>query len=388
MRVAVSSRALSRPASLGCLAAFLLVGHASLGVPDEVDFLMPPRTYAGTRVLGLAGAFAGLADDAGAVRVNPAGMMSIPRSFDVLLVPAGNGRGARPRSLAGALHPTRWIAVGFQWEQTGEGELATNDAVFDTSSDQAFRALTLSGGAIGAAFVPNTRWGFGATLDMQRLSFSGSGFGEAQHEWSTSFVGGIYFRPLNPEAPRLGLTYRHKADWRLGDRSTNLSPPGPYLVRTPAVVSAGVSWHYEVLKISQATLSLHPDWVLYSQLTAGPPTPQRTRDDLDLRCGLEISLPSQCWTGCGSMTQVRIGIANLSPRPFAAARSTRGSEAGQGLSRETHLSIGAALALRAIGHGRFKAEAAYDWATRTLAFGLGWRYPESFRAEIENHHRR
>jgi hypothetical protein len=97
----------------------------------------------------------------------------------------------------------------------------------------------------------------------------------------------------------------------------------------------------------------------------------------------------QCYTGCGSMLQVRFGLANAAPRPFSTpSLGARGSGVGQGSSRETRWTAGVALALRAAMTGRIKLEATYDRASRTFAFGFGLRFPGAYRADIEDETRR
>jgi hypothetical protein len=356
-----------------------LTARAPRAWAAQSDYLLPPPEAESLRALALGGAFVGLADDAGTLSENPAGLVAVPRSFDFLLGAAGTATGTRPRHAGLAFHPHPWLAGGVSWSQRLPTDLLAAPSAPRTSAE----ALTaLSGPALGlGAFLPDRRFSVGVTARWQKLTTEA--LGPEASSWSTSFTAGLLFRPSHDEAPRVGLRYVHRSDWTLE------GPEGPRQVRSPSVLSAGVSWHYRILRISRLLFSLQPDWVLYSQLTEGPAGATRTRDDIDLRLGLEASFPMQCYTGCGSMLQVRFGLANAAPRPFSTpSLGARGSGVGQGSSRETRWTAGVALALRAAMTGRIKLEATYDRASRTFAFGFGLRFPGAYRADIEDETRR
>jgi hypothetical protein len=187
---------------------------------------------------------------------------------------------------------------------------------------------------------------------------------------------------VNRWSPRIGISYRHRVDWHVK------GPAASRRLRAPSVVSAGVSWYYDPERRLRLLFTLQPDLVLHSQLTPGKGGPEAARKDVDLRSGLEMTFPFGCWTGCGSMVQVRLGVTNSAPLPFAARSIARGEGVGQGAGRTTSWSAGLAVALRQIFHGRLKFEAAWDDRTDTLAFGVGYRFPEAFRAEIVDASRR
>ncbi len=338
---------------------------------QEPEFLLPPVGGGSLRVLALGGAFVGLSDDAGTVSTNPAGLVAVPRSFEVVAAPQGTGPGGRPRHAAVALHPSPWVAAGVGWQQDARQALVPTNgsASLEGAGSMAF---------VGAAFsFPDRRFSGGMTGEWRRLSYQDATI--AGHESDLSWTAGLLFRPGNRETPRLGLRYVARSDWTLPDGRR---------VRMPPVASTGVSWHYEVLGISDLLVSFQTDWVRYSDLTREAIEARRARDDLDIRLGLELSFPFQCFTGCGSLIQVRGGIHNAAPLPFDS-RTRRSSEVvGQGPARSNRWAVGAALSLRSILQGRLKAEVTYDRSFRAFGFGLGWRFPEAYRAEIEDRTRR
>ena len=338
---------------------------------QEPDFLLPLVDGGSLRVVALGGAFVGLSDDAGTVSANPAGLVAVPRSFEVIVAPQGTGPGGRPRHAALALHPSPWIAAGAGWQQDTSQFLLGTDG---SSRLEGQNTMTF----VGAAFsFPDRRFSGGLSGEWRRLSY-GNETVRGQDE-DLSWTAGLLFRPENREVPRLGVRYVAQSDWTLADGRR---------VRRPPIASTGISWHYRALRISDILVSFQTDWVRYSKLTAEAPQALQARDDLDVRLGLEVSFPFSCYTGCGSILQIRAGIHNSAPRPFDLGREHTGPDLGQGPARSNRWAAGAALALRSVLQGRLKAEFTYDRSVNAFGFGLGWRFPEAYRAEIEDPTRR
>ena len=365
----------SGPSSGRCVASWLLFTAfltAAGSRAEDTDFLRPAKASGGLRVLALGGAFVGLADDAGTIPANPAGLIAVPRSFEIIVAPNGWGSGGgRPRHAALALHPSPWVAAGAGWQQDVRQSLVPTAASerFDGEGAMAF---------VGAAFsFPDRRFSGGATVEWRRLSYSGDDVSGDDSDWSWS--AGLLFRPENREVPRLGVRYSARSEWALGDAR---------LVRMPSVLSTGISWHYGVLRLSDLLVSFQTDWVHYADLTRDSTQGRQARNDLDVRLGLELSFPFECFTGCGSMFQIRGGIHNAAPLPFDVRARTPAEDLGQGPPRSNRWAVGAALSLRSVLQGRLKAELTYDRSSRSLGVGFGWRFPEAYRAEIEDLTRR
>lgn len=345
------------------------------GADDQpsVDLRLPFAEES-VRPTGLGGAFVGLADDPTTISINPAGLVTVPRSFEVLLAPAASkSPRIRLTNLGGGFRPCRWAAIGFELAQKGEAQVWPSTGAGLAADAPHYSSWT---GTLGmAASLSNTReFSIGLSYSVDRLVQEGT----KEDDWGGGLVAGLLFKPVNPASPRLGISYRQRTDWELRRGF------GPVRIRTPAVLSAGASWFYDPVRALRVALTIQPDFVRYSQLTAGATGDARARDDVDLRFGLEASVPLQCWTGCGSLVQVRLGFVNGAPLPYQPREPRRGDATGQGPGRETSVSFGAAIALRRVGAGRYKLEFGRDGRTGTWLLGLGWRYPQSFRGEIES----
>ena len=354
----------------------LAASSPSLGAGDEPESLdlRLPFAEESVRPSGLGGAFVGLADDVTAVSINPAGLVTVPRSFEVLFAPAASkDPKLRWANLSGGFRPCRWAALGFEFAQKGEAQIWPA-----TGTDLAADAPHYSSwtGSLGmAASLSNTReFSIGLTYTVDRLVQTGT----TEDDWAYGLVAGLLFKPVNPASPRLGFSYRQHADWEVPGVN------GTVRIRTPAVFSAGASWFYDPVRALRVALTLQPDYVLYSQLTPGATGDARAHDDVDLRFGLEASVPLQCWTGCGSLVQIRFGFLNAAPLPYRVRPLPREAATGEGPGRESSVSFGAAIALGRVGAGRYKLEFSRDGRTGTWLLGLGWRYPQSFRGEIES----
>lgn len=364
---------MTRLLRLGAMTSLALVlPSPTLLAQGPTDFVKPTNP-ASVRVIGLGGAFVGLVDDSSATILNPAGLSKVPRSLEGL-AGVGLADGGRPHGVSLGFRPGRWWAVGLQWA----GPAATAAHAVAASSPRAALPSTeanLSDFALGAAATvgSHNEWSAGASFRWSRLSIPGVA---PDADGAPSYSAGVLFRPVNPWSPRLGLSYRHKTDWEVTDRDR-----GVHRIRGVSVVSGGASWYYEPEHWFRLLVSLQPDLVLYSQLNRDQEDAGRARNDVDLRTGVEATFPFDCWIGCGSMIQVRAGLLNSAVLPFSGSiASSQGL--GESARRVTSWSVGAAVALRQVLHGRLKFEAAYDWRSDALAFGLGYRFPGAFRAEI------
>jgi hypothetical protein len=350
--------------------AVALLSYAPTSLPaSEPALHRNPQTGQGTRALALAGAFVALADDESALGLNPAGLVSVPRSLEAQLSGwSSEDQKARPLRFAGAFHPTRRLATGFSL-----GRLPADEVRSLPESLAAPVTSTLDEYAFGVAYQPNRRVSAGATFLWQQLKLPGT----AAKDGAPGFAAGILYRPPQADSPRLALRYTHRTTWQLGEA-------GAVSVRSPSVLSAGAAWRYDSPTfIRRVTLSVQPDYVRYSELGAGDAQGTTPRDEIDLRAGIELSLPFGCWTGCGSMVQLRAGLVNASDAAPLAPLARDGSQRG----RETLWALGASLALRRF-HGRVKLDVAYERRLRTFMAGVGWRFPAAYRSDIEDASRR
>jgi hypothetical protein len=227
----------------------------------------------------------------------------------------------------------------------------------------------------------------GATVYAAQLILDDEhGFESKACSAATSF--GLYFRPHDANAPRVGLVFRPKTDWR-----PETSAGGDLLVRKPSVLSGGVSWDYKVGDSTRLVTTLQQDLVLYSGITAPPGVPS-PHNDFDYRAGLELWIPWGCTSGCGDLLQLRLGVINRAPVPFAPG-ALFSVDVNQGPKRRTYMAGGLSIALPKLGfgrfalesRGRFRADVGYDHETETWLFGLSFRYPQAYRGDLQHQRR-
>ncbi|MCG6926022.1 MAG: hypothetical protein LJF30_12000 [Acidobacteria bacterium] len=359
-----------------CLTAGLLLAPPSSAGAQEATAWLAQPAFQSVRVLGLGGAYAGLADDSSSVVLNPAGLTTLPRSLEALgALGVDYDSSVGLGGASGAFRPERRLGVGFQYSYVDGQEMQS------TRATSGLPSAGLQDVALGAAVTITGPGEFsaGATLRLTRLS----AVHLTEEPWSRSFTAGVLFRPLNPWSPRIGLSYRHRLEWE----AAGANDPDPHLIVSPSVLSAGVSWYYEPEQRARLLFTLQPDYVRYSDLTRGAPMSAQARNEIDLRAGVELTRPFGCWTGCGSMFQIRGAIVNSAPAPFVVRATSVGEGVGQGPERRWTWAGGVAMGLDA-GYGRFKVEASWDQRSETIAFGVGWRFPQSFRAGIVDDTRR
>ena len=334
----------------------------------------------GARLYGLAGAFVGLADDASAGRSNPAGLPSLPRSLDGSLANGLGGPSWRPSFASVAFHPFARFAVALDYGRTErEASVRRPEARITDAST----STSTAGAAFGYRLQRRLSLGFG--VDALRLTAYGATAGAGPQrlgtDWRFQWVAGAFFRPDNPDGASFGVTYRHRAEWtpHAGPSATASLEDR---IQTPSVFSAGVSWHYDLFQSSRVLFTVQPDVIRYSDLGGSP----RPHYDLDLRGGIELSRGFDCLTGCGSMVQARVGLLNRAPVPYASGAGGA-LAAGQGPGRATSWTLGGSLAHRVMMSGRLKLELAYRRDTQTFIFGVGYRYNEAYRADVQDHRR-
>ncbi len=355
-----------RPAVLAVLA--LALAATELAAQTTVAFVEPCAPDS-VRALGLGGAFIGFSDDSSTTVRNPAGLSSVPRSLEGLVGALDRDYDWRLSGSAG-LRPTQRVAVGLQFASPPVG---VAHVVGGGPTDGVLQSRAkVTDLAAGAAFLWGAQREFSAGASVQVRKLSVDEFTPVD-EYAGSFTVGVLFRPVIAWSPRLALSYRHGSDWEFSGQNG-----ASYHVRDVPIISAGASWYYEPLHWFRVSFSVQPDLLLYSQLKGTAGDLSDVRNDIDLRAGLEATIPMACWTGCGTMIQLRAGIVNSAALPFAAHPAPASDLA----YRRTTWSLGAAVALDQIFQGRLKLEAAYDERSKTLAFGVGFRYPESFRADI------
>src|SRR6266536_1909839 len=93
------------------LMASLAAAHAAPVPAQEAAVLWPTALFGGARTVGLGGSYVGLSDDINATASNPAGLVTLPRSFEVDAALGQLRPGLRPSFFGLGFHPNRWAAV-------------------------------------------------------------------------------------------------------------------------------------------------------------------------------------------------------------------------------------------------------------------------------------
>lgn len=369
-------------ARAGVLMAALAAGNAShaQGDPCAPTWLLSSEGLrGGARLVGLGGAFVGLADDVSAAASNPSGLLSLPRSLDSWVPLWGTGEPAYSPAYVGiALHPYKDMAVAVDWARTDHQPVHSVPGGCASLAGESGPTFSFSVRAERRIFV-------GASLGVSRVTLPDDpATGDRLHDWAPRIVLGMFVRPDGTLPPRVGLTYRRRIDWSTSGEAS--APGGGPEIRQPSVFSAGVSWHYDLITNARLTFSLQQDFVRYSELNglaALPAEAGRIRDDFDLRAGIELTHPFGCVSGCGGFLQVRAGVLSRGALPYREPGAVSDPQ-GQGAARNTSWFGGLSLALPArwAMAGKLKLDAAYSTERDTFLVGLGLRYPESYRADL------
>lgn len=359
-------------------AALLLISAAPAQAQQPfANWRLPPE-LGDARTAGLADPVTALADDSGLARLNPAALAFAPRTLDAA---AGGrfGTSLFASHAAGAFHPRRSLGLGLTLRSRPVEETARALRALERGgSGSAFDERTrLSEIGLGAGWRVGDHLALGAALHASELSVRASRAGRvsaAGAAWRPRVVLGLAFEPGRRDAPRVNLALRLPTTWRLADA-------GGLELRSPFSLSTGASWdyHFGRARPSRLLLALQNDLLRRAAPASGPRPPGFVaRLDADLRVGLELSLPlSSCTSGCGSLLQVRGGVARLTLAPTAA-------DPRRTAERETtwHAGLSLAPGWRPLGYGRFKLDAGVRFARRGPAFllGVSARVPEGYRS--------
>jgi hypothetical protein len=371
------------------LAASLTAGAAEAPAQDapmSPTLVRFHEEMGGPRLLGLGGTSVGLGDDVSTARLNPAGLMTLPRSLDGIITGGGSDAGSQGL-FAVAARPSRFFAAALRIGRTAREDLAPLAVDPRLPAIIPSASARFAGGAI--AYRPLRRLAVGVALDRQSITVRpglttppGASERPGSREKGWAFSAGVLFRADNPDAPRIGLAYRRRLDAEAEPLEDATGPAAAmFRLRTPSIFSAGLSWHYD-FRNSRFLFAYQQDWVRYSELGRAIGLP-RPHDDFDLRLGMEVSIPvfRECHTGCGSMLQVRGAIVSLAPVPFVAAAAQL-SPFGQGPDRRTSWFLGGSIAPRRPWGGRLKLDGAYSRPTDSWLIGIAVRYPESHRGDL------
>jgi hypothetical protein len=354
----------------------------------EIDLIRLSEDSGSPRYLGLSGAFAGLGDDVNAIVSNPAALTRIPRTLDTALSVGRDWTSF----VAVVSQPRPGLAVGAHlWGQAPRDQLGRG-AIRDTPLERARLQ------EIGTAMAWRLPWealewvSVGAGFEGSWLALSPSDSLQGS-DFAARFRVGVFFDPEARAAPRVGLSLRPSTTWTLTEAEAGEVPTGPAAVRikTPGVLSGGVSWAYDFFESWRLLTTYQQDLVMYSDLEP-PSGMDRPRDDWDFRLGLELSIPfGDCLSGCGSMVQIRGGVTNRAPVPYALDRRPERT-AGHGPGRSADWAAGASVALPklwkpGLGGGRFRLDAGWQFRTDTWLLGLSYRFPEAYRADLRRRKR-
>lgn len=365
-------------------ACLLLVLSASARAqdpsPDRDIVLLGPDESFGPRVSGLAGAGVALADDANAILTNPAGLVTVPRAIDAGLGVGHQWQGAEragasswlaPTFAGVAVHPAKTVAFGI-------GFWAVRRTTTPAAGSSSPSVTLVDKFPLGIATALGRYAAVGVTARFTQLRVGNRGVPTDQaplgDDTSVTLRAGLLLLP-SPQV-RAGFTYQQAQRWHV-DGGT-----GPGVgARMPEVFSLGIGWRADFANSTRLLVSSQAD-LLRDKLSSAP---ARTQDRAEWRLGAELSMPFQCYAGCGSMWQVRAGAHYQTPAP-------PGTDLGGGtLDRRSHLNwaLGGSLALRAVSRGRLRLDVmgGRSAGRPVIQMGLAIRYSESFRSDLRYNRR-
>lgn len=348
---------------------------ATPGFAQDAVVLWPSALFGGVRTVGLGGAYVGLSDDVNATASNPAGLITLPRSFEIGLAMGTLRPSLRPGFFGLGFHPNRWLALGFSWARLEPHKVG---AAIEEPGPAAMPYVAASTPGLSIALRPIRRLAVGGTVRVWRLygfpANPASKLPSLGRDDGMGWNAGFIFFPGGPEAARLGVTFHSGSDWEMA------FPLGRRLVHAPSVVTAGVSWRYDILRDTRVVFTTQSDIVRYSHVSGVPATAD-AHDDVNVGAGVEISRPfGHCFIGCGGLIQVRGGIASRARQPGGVLLE----------GRRTVWTVGGAVAFPSarLFTGKLRVEMAYRNETDAFMFGLGFRYPSSYRGDLEDRPRR
>jgi hypothetical protein len=334
----------------------------------------------GPRAAGMGGAFTGLADDANAALTNPAGLVTLPRALDSVVL--GTDCRTRTGAVRTCLFPA-WFGAGlrpFRDYAFGIGFWGVRQAELRPLTGGSVRLRTDDGFPLSFAVRPlGGPFAFGATLrgfsgaNAQVLGATRADEVELTTRLDPNLRAGLLYQP-RPEL-RAGVVFQEARRWRLG------APDGETRVdlRAPQVVSLGVSWRVDQPDSTRALFSAQLDL-----LRDRHPDPRRRQpQQAEWRAGAEWSLPLHCYAGCGSLLQLRAGLHYRAPLAGIALVSEEAPA-----SEPSHLawSAGLSLAFQKMLGGRLRVDSGVSRGAGrwSLLFGLAFRYSESFRGDLRH----
>ncbi|HJS57581.1 MAG TPA: hypothetical protein VKA01_05700 [Vicinamibacteria bacterium] len=320
----------------------------------------PPSV--GSRPAGLGGAFVGLADDAKAAAVNPAGLTLIP--LTELSVSSGE----------------RWAAVS-------AGRRLFRLAGYATHVDSKTASLDSSvlEGGLATGVRPFRRASLGIGVAWSRLSLEATsrpaGAPPSSEDTQVRFTAGVLLDLLDTTrrklpALRLGLAYQRGFDWSLSLPPSPSPAPAPVDVRRPSLLAAGLA----LRPSDRWTLLVQGDLIRYREVietlgrNSGTPAVDWSLPDVvEPRVGMEFTAP--LWCGCG-VVRLRSGLH------YRSSGSLRYVGTDPALARafdhdpwETVASLGGSFFTEHFGHAlRIDLDSRDLFHGPDLSFGLVFRF--------------
>jgi hypothetical protein len=369
------------PKLLYVTAACGVLGSPSAGAQD-VLLIRVPTEISTPRSLSLGGALVGLGGDASSLMRNPASLVAVPRSLDVVVAPVGSQGG---HGYGAAMHPYRTLAIGVQ--------VATADRRVELIAPKASDVgmlLPKDGRrvALAVAWTPpiDRRISIGAAIEAEHLSLVDAFGRETRPKTAGNVTFGVFVQPDGTDGTRVGASYRRGMDrtFEVMPGGLGSAPYANYRVRRPDVLAFGASWRYGWFRNTHVTFTVQPEIVWYSSVLGSP-----VGNELDLRGGMEVSRPmGSCVSGCGGMWQVRAGLVSRSGIPTLVPTFADGYDPGR---RTTTVVLGASIAPERPFSGKVKLDFGYARACDSLGencnawmAGLSVRFPSAYRGDLQH----
>jgi hypothetical protein len=249
----------------------------------------PPRNFA------LAGAVAGLADDAGCVEVNPGGLATIPRPAEIVLGWQLKSRGTLPTGdrvetsvkatspMIAVARPLPRFALSVQFVALrSETKVESPDAGLQPRQRQL--AASINGPGLGVGYRVNPYVTAGVTINALQLHFDDVRYTTAsplavrlmsRGKTRVAGVVGVLYRPpvwFGRHQMSFGGALRWPQKWD-GNRTANDPVSGRivddaslFTVREPAMLSAGVAWQPQLRRGAGLLTTVQLDRLWYSQI--------------------------------------------------------------------------------------------------------------------------
>jgi hypothetical protein len=370
------SKLLSLPTS------FFVLGFLAPAAAQETLLIRLPSEVSTPRSLSLGGALVGLGGDTSSFLQNPASLIAVPRSLDIVL--SGGNHGGY--GFGFALHPSRTLAIG----------------VLAPTTDRRFELVNPSPDGVGLLQPKDGRWAavalawtpldrrlsVGAMAEAAHLSLVDEAGRKSERQTWVNASFGLFVQPDGRDGTRLGVAYRIGVD-RTFDVAAGelggLDTAASYRVRRPDVVSFGASWRYGWLRNTHVTFTVQPELVLYGKVVGS-----NAGNDLDVRAGIELAFPrGECVSGCGGLWQLRAGLVSRSAIPTLVPTFADGYDPGR---RSTTFVAGGSFADERLFSGKIKLDVGYSRACDSLGqhcntwmTGIAFRFPSAFRGDLQHH---